>query len=111
MRALAGDAALVLRRAPVPVVIERVVSATPAAFARDLAAAWPGVVCSPDGTAFSVRDGALALDIELVALPARRLGALVLPQVRATYRFSGGDAAARAALLARLDRAMQCGGG
>ncbi|KON80025.2 hypothetical protein PA01_19160 [Azoarcus sp. PA01] len=41
----------------------------------------------------------------------RRLGRLELPVVVVRYRFAGGDAVTRRALLAALDRAMQRGGG
>jgi hypothetical protein len=49
------------------------------------------------------------IDIEPAGV--RRLGLFELPQLDVRYRFGPGDEATRRALLARLDRAMQKGGG
>lgn len=100
---------------PVPEQFVREVAATPVAFERDLRKAWPaGVVAertSADGGVFCLADGGLNLEIHVEPAGVRRIGLLALPLCRATYRFSGGDEAARARLLATLDRAMQRGGG
>lgn len=98
-------------RGPVPVVFERVVSATPAQFERDLRAAWPAATGSASAGVLQVRAGDAALAIELTALPARRIGLIELPQLRVCYRFACGGEPARRRLLAALDRAMQRGGG
>ncbi len=96
---------------PVAESFEREVAATLREFERDLRQAWPGgVECSGDGR-YRISDGTLVLDIEAHATGTRRLGPLELPQLSARYRFAGGDEAARRRLLARLDRAMQRGGG
>ena len=41
----------------------------------------------------------------------RRLGLFELPQLDVRFRFGPGEEPARRALLARLDRGMQKGGG
>ena len=100
---------------PVPEQFVREVATTPAAFQRDLHKAWPaGVVAdqvSAEGGVFHLTDGGLSLEIQIEAAGVRCIGLLSLPLCRATYRVSGGDEAARARLLATLDRAMQRGGG
>lgn len=96
---------------PVAVAFERLVTATPAQFERDLRVAWPQVDGSAAGGRLCVDGGGLWLTIELEALAPRRLGLFELPQLRACYRFEGGDEAARRRLLGVLDRAMQKGGG
>jgi hypothetical protein len=95
----------------VPEVVERELTATPAQFERDLRMAWPGGVESAAPGQFTLHDGDTRLDIRIETRGVRRLGLFELPQLLARYRFSGGDEAARRRLLARLDRAMQRGGG
>jgi hypothetical protein len=96
---------------PLPELFERVLSATAAEFERDLRAAWPAALGSADEGRLSVEHDGVRLEIGFEAAGLRRLGALALPQLRVRYRFSGGDESARRALLQRLDRAMQKGGG
>lgn len=96
---------------PVPELVERLVTATPAQFERDLRAAWPGVSGSGTSGVLLVTAHSLHLQIELKVLGVRRLGLFELPQLQVRYRFCGADEAARRALLATLDRAMQKGGG
>ena len=55
------------------------------------------------------RAQSLVIDVEPAGV--RRLGLFELPQLDVRYRFGPGDEAARRALLVRLDRAMQKGGG
>ncbi len=95
----------------VPERFERQVSASLEAFARDLRMAWPAGVASPVAGRFCLREGDTALEIDALPAGVRRLGLFELPQLTLHYRFSGGTAEARAALLTRLDRAMQRGGG
>lgn len=95
----------------VPLQFERRLSSTARAFERELRLAWPAATGSAANGGLRVEDGGVTLAIELEAAGVRRLGLFELPQLIARYRFSGGDAAARRALLARLDRAMQKGGG
>lgn len=96
---------------PVPEHFEREVAASPAEFERDLRKAWPAGVTSEEGGALRLSDGTLALTIRVEPNGVRRLGLLALPLLRARYDFDGGDEAMRRALLLRLDRAMQRGGG
>jgi hypothetical protein len=96
---------------PVPESFARRVTATPREFARDLRQAWPAAQGSAELQRFSLQDGLQSLVIEIEADGVRRLGAFALPQLIVRYRFAPGDEAARRALLTRLDRAMQKGGG
>lgn len=96
---------------PVPESFERRVTATPREFERDLRQAWPVVEGSATALRFSLQDGAQGLVIDVEPAGVRRLGLFELPQLIVRYCFGPGDEAARRALLARLDRAMQKGGG
>jgi hypothetical protein len=96
---------------PVPESFERQVTATAREFERDLRQAWPAVQGSAEARRLSLQDGAQTLFIELEPAGVRRLGLFELPQLIVRYRFGPGEEAARRALLARLDRAMQKGGG
>lgn len=51
------------------------------------------------------------MEITISVLPPRNIAALRLPRLQVTIRFTQGTANAQAALLARMDRAMQRGGG
>ncbi len=94
-----------------PLAFERELTATPAAFERDLRAAWPGGIETPEAGRFRLHDGALTLEIEIKAAGERRLGLLALPRLVVRYRFYGGEAAVLRQWLAKLDRAMHKGGG
>ncbi len=96
---------------PVPESFERRVTATAREFERDLRQAWPAVEGGAEAARFSLHDGAQSLVIDIEPAGVRRLGLFELPQLDVRYRFGPGDEAARRALLARLDRAMQKGGG
>jgi len=98
---------------PVPESFERRVTATPREFERDLRQAWPQVQVQggADASAFGLQDGTQHLAIEIEPAGLRRLGLLELPQLIVRYRFGAGTEPARRALLERLDRAMQKGGG
>ncbi len=96
---------------PLPERFEREVCATPREFERDLRMAWPAGVDSAGPGCFSLADGELHLEIRIEPRGVRRLGLFELPQLAASYRFTGGDEASRRRLLERLDRAMQRGGG
>lgn len=98
-------------RGPVPSRFDRLVSATPAQFERDLRASWPAVSGSADGGVLRVEGDGAALAIGLQVLPVRRLGLFELPQLRVDYCFEAGDERARRRLLTLLDRGMQKGGG
>lgn len=92
-------------------VLRREVGASEAAFLRDLAKAWPPGVEESGAGRVRLIASEPSLEVEFQCLPARRLGSLVLPRLDVTYRFGPGEPAVREALLARLDRAMQRGGG
>ncbi len=96
---------------PVPESLERRVTASAREFERDLRQAWPTVAGSADGLCFTLHDGAQSLAIDVEPAGVRRLGLFELPQLVVRYRFGPGEEGARRALLARLDRAMQKGGG
>ena len=96
---------------PVPEFLERRVTATAPEFERDLRQAWPVVEGNAAALRFSLQDGVQALVIEIEPAGVRRLGLFELPQLIVRYRFGPGDEAARRALLARLARAKQKGGG
>ena len=96
---------------PVPALLERTLTATVAEFERDLRRAWPATSGSAAVRRFVVEEGALTLQIDVEPAGILRLGLFELPQLIARYRFCGGDESARRSLLARLDRAMQKGGG
>jgi len=53
----------------------------------------------------------VVLEVALSTLPERRIGLFCLPVLLARFCFTAGDRAARMALLARIDLAMQRGGG
>lgn len=90
--------------------IEREVSATAADYLCALARAFPGATeVRADGA--RIEDSVAAMDIELAALPERRIAALTLPRLCVRIRFLSGSPAQCQALLARFDRALQRGGG
>lgn len=89
----------------------REVGATEAEFARSLQQALPGGVEVLGGGQFRVRDGEVCLHIAIMPGAVRRIGLFALPVLAAQYRFESGAQPDRAALIARLDRAMQRGGG
>ncbi len=64
-----------------------------------------------EAPSYTIADGDVRLQIDVVRGPERRIALLRLPTLRVTFRFGAGSAAAREALLARLDRAMHRGGG
>lgn len=90
--------------------IEREVSATPEEFAHGLRLAF-GEAVSGGPLRFHVAQDAVCLEIELVVGPDRVIAALHLPSLRASLRFTSGNPSAQAKLLARMDMAMQRGGG
>mgnify|MGYP001179535351 CR=1 FL=1 len=96
---------------PVPESFERRVTATAREFERDLRQAWGEVHGSADALRFTLADGAQSLVIDVEPAGVRRLGLFALPQLIVRYRFGPGEETTRRALLSRLDRAMQKGGG
>jgi hypothetical protein len=90
--------------------VEREVSASPAELLGGLRNAFPeGLQGGP--LAFRARRFGAAVEIELVPGPDRVIALLRLPTLKLRIRFTQGDAAARARLLAHMDLAMHRGGG
>lgn len=98
---------------PVPLeTIEREVWATPAEFSHGLNLAFPGGVteCERDGI-LCVADGEAAMEIALEILSPRTIALLNLPRMKVSLRMTAGSPEQRIAMLKRMDRAMQRGGG
>jgi hypothetical protein len=94
----------------VPAMIEREMSATVAEFVRGLEAAFGNrVEGGPDF--FRIVDNGAAMEIDLQIGPPRVIALLRLPTLRVRIRFTAGQPDQHRALLARMDRAMQRGGG
>ncbi|MGF1546517.1 MAG: hypothetical protein ACFCUG_04250 [Thiotrichales bacterium] len=96
---------------PIALMVEREVAATAAEFAHGLLQAAPGQVEAVSGDRFVLQTPGVTLEIQIRPFGERRLGALILPLQWVTYTCVRGDAAAFRQLLARLDFAMQRGGG
>jgi hypothetical protein len=92
---------------------ERTVSASLAEFVRGVRGAYPDALCSAAGDTACCRVTVppVELTIALTPLPPRQIALLRLPQLRAAFRFSGGDAAQQARVLEHLDLGMHRGGG
>jgi hypothetical protein len=85
-------------------------SSTPAEFRRALAAAFADAV-SGDDAGVLVADGETHLHFALTAEKPQRIGALQLATLRVEITVRKGTDTAASALLARVDRATQRGGG
>jgi hypothetical protein len=79
-------------------------------FRHGLDFAFPQGVTERDG-AFHVAYAGAAMEITLAPLPPRVIALLRLPRLEVRIRFTAGTPEQRAALLARMDRALQRGGG
>ena len=91
--------------------VVRLMSVTPAEFARSLAVLDPQAYLDPAGTARVQVAGSRA-SVHLEVLPERRLGGLLaLPQARVSIAFDDGTAGQRQAFLDLFDLAFQRGGG
>lgn len=90
---------------------ERELGASLREFEHGLNLATSGQWTSPrQGTYRIIRDGA-ELEIEIMDQGERRIAALCIPLLSAVYTFKAGSIEQRRRLLARLDLAMQRGGG
>lgn len=89
----------------------REVGATPAEFERGLRLALPDGVMSPRPLVLHAEWRGAMLEVVLTVMPERRIGLFRLPVLLARFCFTAGDRAARMALLAHIDLAMQRGGG
>jgi len=90
---------------------EREVGATLAEFERNLEKAAPGAVTVLGAGQFRVECDNVSLLMHAHEIAPRKIGLFVLPVLKVSYQFEGGDDATRKALLYRLDKAMQRGGG
>lgn len=90
--------------------IVREASATPEEFVRGLALAFPGKV-TRQGSYWRVSLDDTMLEIDLAVLPPRVIASLHLPLLRVVMHFISGTPEQRASMLARMDLAMQRGGG
>lgn len=89
----------------------REMGATAGEFERGLRLAVAGAVSCPRPGLLRVDDAGVVLEVELTEMPERRLGLFRIPVLHARLCFLSGNRAARQALLARIDLAMQRGGG
>jgi hypothetical protein len=92
------------------IALDREVAASPREFLHGLRLAFPGGVEETAGR-IRVNDGQALMDIVLTPLPDRRIARLRLPNMWVRIRFAGGSPDAQQAMLARMDQAMQRGGG
>lgn len=90
--------------------LDREVSAHPQEFRRGLLLAFPGCVTEDDGV-LRVAAGPAAMEIFLTPKAPRVIAALRLPTLHVKIRFIAGTKAQQKEMLARMDRAMQRGGG
>lgn len=88
----------------------REMAATETEFRHGLALAFSQGV-SESGGILRVEAGEAAMEISLERLPSRIIAALCLPSLRVRIRFVAGMPDRQKEMLARMDRAMQRGGG
>lgn len=79
-------------------------------FRQGLAFAFPQGVSEQDGV-IRVIQGEAAMEVLVAPLPPRVIAALRLPRLEVRIRFTAGTPEQRSAMLARMDRALQRGGG
>jgi hypothetical protein len=79
-------------------------------FRNGLTFAFPQGVTERDGV-FHVAHAGAAMEIALAPLPPRVIALLRLPRLEVRIRFSAGTPVQQQAMLARMDRALQRGGG
>ncbi len=96
---------------PAPIHVEKLMSLSRAEFDKSVAALSGGTAELSDGRAV-LRLGDGRAEITFQALPAKRLGGLLLlPQARVVVDVSGLDEASAVEFLQRFDLAFQRGGG
>lgn len=91
-------------------ILVRDMATTELEFRSGLAFAFPLGVTERDG-AFHIAHADAAMEIRLVPLPPRVIALLRLPRLEVRIHFTAGTPAQQQAMLARMDRAMQRGGG
>ena len=79
-------------------------------FRGGLAFSFPQGVTEQDGAFHIVHAGA-AMEIRIAPLPPRVIALLRLPRLEVRIRFTAGTPEQQQAMLTRMDRAMQRGGG
>lgn len=79
-------------------------------FRHGLDFAFPQGVTEQDGV-FHVAHAGAAMEIRIAPLPVRVIALLRLPRLEVGIRFTVGTPEQQQAMLARMDRAMQRGGG
>jgi hypothetical protein len=87
----------------------REISASPEEFARGIRAGFPDALATKTG--WQIRWRSATATIELSALSELVIASLRLPRQRCVIGIDQGDAEDRTALLERLDRYQQRGGG
>lgn len=92
------------------IALEREATATLAEFMHGLQLAFPGQIGQP-GQPLQIGDATAGMRITLTPLPPRIIAALQLPRLRVTMVFTHGTEQQQAELLAKMDRALQRGGG
>jgi hypothetical protein len=90
--------------------IEREVWATPDEFRHGLELGFPGRVTGSEGN-LRADDGQAGMAIALEVLAPRRIALLNLPRMKVSIHMTAGTPEQRQAMLARMDLAMQRGGG
>lgn len=95
--------------APLFASLVREISAAPEEFARGIRAGFPDAVATAAGWQIHWRSA--RAEIELTPLPALVIASLQLPRQRCVIVLDGPDESDRQALLDRLDRYQQRGGG
>lgn len=90
--------------------IEREVWTTPKEFRHGLYLAFPDRVTERNGL-LRVDDGQAAMEIALQEMTPQVIALLRLPRMKVSLRMTAGSKEQRAAMLARMDRAMHRGGG
>ena len=92
------------------ITLEREMSASRKEFLHGLGLAFPGRV-EESGELLRVDDNEATMEIALTPLPDRSIALLRLPNMKVHIRFTAGSPEKQQAMLARMDRAMQRGGG
>lgn len=90
--------------------LEREVSADPAEFRRGLDLAFPGLV-QATGHVLRVDDSLAVMEVVLTPGTPRVIASITLPSLHVTIQFIRGTPTQQASMLARMDLAMQRGGG
>lgn len=90
---------------------ERELGASLSELERGLDLGAPGQWDRPSPNLYRIRQQETELHIEILSQGERRIASLAIPLLKVVYRFKSGSDKARRTLLARLDLAMQRGGG